>query len=63
MAVHNPTIPAIERVMLLVMGFVIGLLFASGWFYETPSINCPQEDSCVVDYYDGAWHITPSGEY
>lgn len=19
--------------------------------------HCPQEDSCTVDYHDGAWHI------
>lgn len=21
-------------------------------------VQCPTEDSCVVDYSDGAWHIT-----
>jgi hypothetical protein len=20
--------------------------------------NCPTEDSCTVDYHDGAWHVT-----
>ncbi len=24
-------------------------------------VPCPSEDSCTVDYYDGAWHIGPPG--
>lgn len=24
-------------------------------------VPCPSEDSCTVDYYDGAWHIGPAG--
>jgi hypothetical protein len=23
------------------------------------AVPCPTEDSCAVDYIDGAWHITP----
>lgn len=23
-----------------------------------PAPRCPTEDSCTVDYRDGAWHIT-----
>jgi hypothetical protein len=24
-------------------------------------VPCASEDSCTVDYYDGAWHIGPDG--
>ena len=24
-------------------------------------VPCPSEDSCTVNYYDGAWHIGPAG--
>jgi len=24
-------------------------------------VPCPSEDSCTVDFYDGAWHIGPPG--
>jgi hypothetical protein len=34
------------------LGLVGGLVIA----HETQP-QCPQEDSCVVDYHDGAWHI------
>jgi len=25
---------------------------------EVTGVDCPTEDSCTVDYYDGAWHVT-----
>lgn len=25
----------------------------------TATPDCPQEDSCYADYYDGEWHIIP----
>jgi hypothetical protein len=28
---------------------------------EVVIVPCPSEDSCTVDYYDGAWHIGPPG--
>jgi len=24
-------------------------------------VPCPTEDSCALDYHDGAWHIGPAG--
>jgi hypothetical protein len=45
-------------------GFFAGLILSAGIVgmvrahdaHQTP--NCPQEDSCAIDYRDGAWHIT-----
>lgn len=28
------------------------------WPLEDTTPDCPAEDSCTVDYRDGAWHIT-----
>ena len=28
---------------------------------EVVIVPCPSEDSCTVDYYDGAWYIGPPG--
>lgn len=43
-----------------------GLGFLAGCDETTPScppppppVSCPTEDSCVVDYHDGAYHIIP----
>lgn len=32
-------------------------------YYKEPSrvVPCEVEDSCTVDFYDGAWHIGPDG--
>lgn len=27
---------------------------------DTTSVPCPTEDSCAVDYHDGAYHVTPA---
>lgn len=43
---------------LFVAGFLLALfLSAVVFFYETPAINCYQEDSCYADYYHHQWHI------
>ena len=34
---------------------------AGGHRDEVVIVPCPSEDSCTVDYYDGAWHIGPPG--
>jgi hypothetical protein len=40
--------------LLAVLGF--GTL--SGWLIaDAQQPHCPTEDSCVVDYHDGQWHI------
>lgn len=39
----------------------VAVAFLSGYAVRTltdPSPDCPAEDSCAVDYRDGAWHIT-----
>ena len=28
---------------------------------DVVTVPCPSEDSCTVDYYDGAWYIGPPG--
>ena len=28
---------------------------------DVVTVPCPSEDSCSVDYYDGAWYIGPPG--
>lgn len=44
-------------------GAVLALVFAFGFWAgreagPPPAPACPTEDSCRVDYFDGAWHIT-----
>lgn len=39
------------------LGFIVGSRIG---FAPTNQPNCPHEDSCTVDYHDGAWHITPN---
>jgi len=29
--------------------------------FDVVIVPCPSEDSCTVDYYDGAWYIGPPG--
>jgi len=38
---------------------VLGIAFGGGWLArgELEYPNCPTEDSCSIDYRDGAWHI------
>lgn len=46
---------------MLVVGVLLGALATvalTGW-YRLPS--CPHEDTCSVDYRDGAWYIAPNG--
>ena len=38
--------------IILVIGFIMGMMVER---LDTP--NCPTEDSCYVDYYDGQWHV------
>jgi hypothetical protein len=38
-------------------------LVAAGWFGHAWTANdagphCPTEDTCTIDYGDGAWHVT-----
>lgn len=43
------------------IGFLIGLLGVVGGMVIDRTVlapECPTEDSCVVNYHDGAWHIT-----
>lgn len=46
----------ILAITFIVAGFLLGLAVP----HDAPSLpRCPTEDSCSVDYRDGAWHITP----
>lgn len=41
----------------LFAAFMLGWIACDDqWRDQQP--DCPLEDSCHVDYYDGAWHIT-----
>lgn len=47
--------------MRVLSAFIAGALLSGGLLaswraYERP--YCPTEDSCSVDYHDGAWHVT-----
>lgn len=46
---------------LFVVSFVLTTLmlnWAAGQADSvTVNMDCPQEDSCYVDYYDGEWHV------
>lgn len=40
----------------VVIGIIIGI--ALDMMIDTAQTpNCPQEDSCYPDYYNGSWHI------
>lgn len=43
-------------VILVTIGFIIGY-WSAMVRYDMP--DCPQEDSCRPDYYNGTWHIIP----
>ena len=55
----------IGRMAALIVGvivFVLLIVFGgdaseSGDVWTVHGPDCPQEDSCYVDYYDGAWHV------
>ena len=36
------------------LGFLLGLFVA---FAISNGPDCPTEDSCIADYYNGSWHI------
>ena len=43
-----------------IAAIVVGLAFAAGLLVGAvapPEPSCPTEDSCSIDYRDGAWHI------
>lgn len=43
------------------LGFVAGFLASGALIFGLAAHaqpHCPQEDSCQVDYRDGAWHVT-----
>lgn len=42
----------------LVIGAVLATLALL--LVRDDGVQCPTEDSCVADYHDGAWHITPT---
>jgi hypothetical protein len=48
----HPWWPVALVLLVLVYGYVLGY-----WAGTEGQPDCPQEDSCVVDYRDGAWHI------
>lgn len=39
--------------LIFLMGMLVGVCAVE--FFKA---DCPAEDSCVVDYHDGEWHIT-----
>jgi hypothetical protein len=43
---------------LAVVAFAFCLTVTVIHFASQP--HCPTEDSCTVDYHDGAWHIEPT---
>lgn len=44
----------------------IAVVFTAGWATGRagiePQPDCPVEDSCVANYYDGEWHITEADD-
>lgn len=54
----------------LVIGAALGAFVMAGYtppprtiYVPVPArvVSCSAEDSCTVDYRDGAWHIGPEG--
>lgn len=45
--------------------FVVGMLALALALavHATLTPSCPVEESCIVEYYHGAWHVLPTGEY
>lgn len=43
--------------LLMFTAAALLLAFALGYWSADDMPYCPQEDSCTVDYRDGAWHI------
>jgi len=46
----------VHKALLVALGIILGgaITVASYWAHQP---HCPTEDSCVVDYYDGHWHV------
>jgi hypothetical protein len=48
--------------ILITLASLPGTIRGSGGHRdEVVIVPCPTEDSCTVDFYDGAWHIGPAG--
>jgi hypothetical protein len=49
----------IVRVAVFLTGVALGvaLVALGARIGDDPGLDCPTEDSCTVDYRDGAWHI------
>lgn len=50
--------------LAVILAALVGLATAprpGGHRDEVVIVPCPSEDSCTVDFYDGAWHIGPPG--
>lgn len=50
---HEPDDRGLVAAVILAIVFIAGVVVGA----ETRQPYCPEEDSCVVDYRDGAWHI------
>lgn len=51
----------VASVVAAILGFgvAVATVAAQAGSKDTVVVPCPTEDSCAVDYRDGAWHITP----
>jgi hypothetical protein len=45
----------------MAVGWIIGAVIALVVTHGAREVPCPAEDSCTVDYHDGAWHIGEAG--
>lgn len=45
----------LRAIVVTLLAFVVGCSIGDA----TTSPECPTEDSCTIDYRNGAWHITP----
>ncbi len=46
------------RGIVWVAGILIFMLGVCAGLWTAVGPNCPTEDSCIAQYYDGGWHIT-----
>lgn len=44
---------------ILGFGIAVATVVEPAGSKDTVVVPCPTEDSCALDYRDGAWHITP----
>lgn len=53
------TVRQIDRaIYALVLVALVAAAFVAGWAWsDDDGAYCPTEDSCAVDYREGAWHI------